>query len=79
MRRLLKGAAWGLGGLSALALLAGLGAFGVSEAMIRWPVAGPQARAPAVVRQGAHRAVQGAGVPVDAPGDAKVVKKQMGI
>lgn len=52
MKRLLKGAAWGLGGLSALALLAGLGAFGVSEAMIRWPAAGPQAHAPAAVQPG---------------------------
>jgi cytochrome c553 len=44
MRKVLKLAAWAVGGVAGVALLAGLGAFGASEAMIRWPVEQPAAR-----------------------------------
>lgn len=53
MKRLLKWAGYGLAGVVALLLVAIGGAFAVSEAMIRWPVAKPAVRLVAASDPGA--------------------------
>lgn len=53
MKRLLKWAGYGLAGLLALVFAVAGGAFGVSEAMIRWPAEKPAVRRVAAIGPGA--------------------------